>query len=174
MRPITHRPVAGSCLAVLLTSLAVTQSGTLHAAPNAGPFAVSNASSTLSSAAPAAGQPAARATSRRITPNDGGGKSIAPSFMERPGIVEFSGQLIARPLQTLTPSDRARIDAAVAASGTVLKYYPEVDEYVIDVTPPAPASGSVTHGPAENARAGELMRTGLFEYVHPNWICYPP
>jgi subtilisin family serine protease len=168
----------------LLTSLAVTQTGTLHAgqntAPNAGPFAGLNASSNtgsgLQAGSSAAAQPAARATPRKITPNDGGGKSLAPNFIERPGIVEFSGQLIARPLQTLTPADRARIDAAVAASGTVLKYYPEVDEYVIDVTPTdpaAPASGSVTHGPAENARAGELMRTGLFEYVHPNWICYP-
>ncbi|HLO40135.1 MAG TPA: PA14 domain-containing protein [Phycisphaerales bacterium] len=167
MRPNT-RPAAGPCLASLLAAFALTQAGVLHAAQS------------LGSITPASTPPI---DIRAITPNDGGGKSLAPNFKARPGIVEFSGQLIARPLQTLTPADRARIDAAVASAGSVLKYYPEVDEYVIDVTPSAPAAGSVTPnsaaphsampGSAENARAGELMRTGLFEYVHPNWICYP-
>ncbi|MCC6427206.1 MAG: S8 family serine peptidase [Phycisphaerales bacterium] len=114
------------------------------------------------------------AAAQSLTPNitvhagDGGGKSANPHFVARPGVLEFSGQLIARPRQDLTPADRTR--AATAINGLVLKYYPEVDEYVLDVTGTANRSEA---GAAENAQSARLMQTGLFEYVHPNWICHP-
>ncbi len=120
--------------------------------------------------------PLAHTAPRPDSGNDGGGKSINPIFIQRPGVLEFSGQLIARPRQDLPAADRARVDLLLADE--FLKYYPEVDEFVLDVQTAAANRGEAANpdaipGSLESSRAGELMRTGLFEYVHPNWICHP-
>ncbi|MCG3124292.1 MAG: hypothetical protein GIKADHBN_02749 [Phycisphaerales bacterium] len=88
-------------------------------------------------------------------------------YVEKPGELEFSGQLIVRPARGLSPQDQARARAMIDAS--ILKYYPEVDEYVIKT---ASAKGTPA-GTAENEVSRSLMATGLFQYAVPNWICYP-
>ena len=78
-------------------------------------------------------------------------------FVEKTGELEFSGQMIARPLH--------RNDAALAESlaPQTLRYIAATDEFIL----------SVPEGMDENSYAAQLARTGDFEYAHPNWICYP-
>ncbi|QOJ00226.1 MAG: S8 family serine peptidase [Phycisphaeraceae bacterium] len=89
-------------------------------------------------------------------------------FAETPGSLEFSGQLIVRPKQGMSASFVAAARAGL--EGRVLKYYPEVDEYVVDVRGVARAGA---RGEGENELAAALMATGLYQYAVPNWICYP-
>ncbi len=89
-----------------------------------------------------------------------------PLFFEEPGVLEFTGELIVRPRQDLTPAQRARALAGLAANQ--LKHYPEVDDFVVRV----PAMEGPL-GIGENMYAAELMGTGLYEYAHPNWMCFP-
>jgi hypothetical protein len=93
-------------------------------------------------------------------------------FVERPGVMEFTGQLIVRPLQ---PSAwealgvdgpmlaQARAEAAAALANNTVVYYPEVDEYVVTIPP----------GMNENTYSAQLMTTGLYQYAEPNWRCFP-
>jgi len=80
-------------------------------------------------------------------------------FQNRPGIEELSGRMTVRPLQNadLSASARARLD------GLVIKHFPEVDEYVI----------RVPEGMNEDITFEWLMSTGDYEYVHPDWLCFP-
>lgn len=93
-------------------------------------------------------------------------------FAEQPGALEFSGELIVRPM--LRPAVALRInggapDAAPLTAARArlapqqVEYIAATDEYVVRV----PA------GQNENTYAAELLATGEYEYVHPNWICYP-
>lgn len=90
----------------------------------------------------------------------------APKFVERPGHMEFSGELTVRPRQDVVGSRSDQARARIAA--LVQDYYPEVDEYTISI----PASYG-PRGVAENNFAAQLMATGDYQYVEPNWICYP-
>ena len=90
-----------------------------------------------------------------------------PLFAERPGELEFSGQLIVRPRQDLNAEGAAR--ARQRLTGMVKNYYPEVDEYTIFVA----GANERQRGTGENELAAQLMATGDYQYVHPNWICYP-
>lgn len=100
------------------------------------------------------------------------GQSL-PGFSAVRGQREFSGRLIARPVQGREAAARglseaqARILAAearreVAALG-IEREFPEVDEYVVRVPP----------GQTENGVAARLMATGAFSYVEPDWILFP-
>lgn len=95
-------------------------------------------------------------------------------FVAVPGVLEFSGRLIVRPSRGLTPDGDAAARARLA--GLVVRYYPEVDEYVVEV-PAAPGAFDgapyVEAGAGENALSRALMETGLYQYAHPNWTCYP-
>jgi subtilisin family serine protease len=90
-----------------------------------------------------------------------------PVFVERPGELEFSGQLIVRPRQDLDQAGEARARERLA--GMVKTYYPEVDEYTIVV----PGGEQLARGEGENELAARLLATGDYQYVHPNWMCYP-
>ncbi len=106
----------------------------------------------------------------------GWGQQVAaadgPMFVERPGLQEFSGQLIARPVQDNDwakrgvglDGARAKAQAAkdAALKHELVEYVWQTDEYVLGV-----GLG------AEERVARELLDTGLFQYVHPNWIVYP-
>ncbi|HMN96145.1 MAG TPA: S8 family serine peptidase [Phycisphaerales bacterium] len=96
-----------------------------------------------------------------------------PLFVEIPGEREFSGFLIARPLQPddaearqiEEPRRQALVLRAILelhALG-VEREFPEVEEYVVRV----PA------GSNENDEAQRLMATGGFSYVEPDWTLYP-
>lgn len=93
-------------------------------------------------------------------------------FMERPGVLEFSGQMIARPLQAdalealgLDPAtiDSRRAAAALRLDPMLKRYVSLTDEHII----------VVPEGHDENSLAAVLMATGDYQYVEPDWICYP-
>lgn len=104
-------------------------------------------------------------------------------FVERPGITEFSGQMIVRPLQPEALAAQLRLSlagrdgdtdvtAAVAATRAraveriaphVIEYVRQTDEYIVDLPEWAD----------ENSFADALMATGEYEYAVPNWICFP-
>ncbi|MBX3361591.1 MAG: S8 family serine peptidase [Phycisphaeraceae bacterium] len=94
------------------------------------------------------------------------GAAARPAFAEVPGKMEFSGQVTVRPRQDLN-ADRSQA-ARARLDGMVLKHYPEVDEYIVRVP-----EMNGPRGVAENQIIADLMSTGDYQYVEPNWICYP-
>lgn len=93
-------------------------------------------------------------------------------FVEVPGVTEFSGRMILRPLQPSAWALRGvgeaeaanrRARALARVDALVVERFPEVDELVI----------RLPEGKSENQLAAELMATGDYQYVHPDWICYP-
>jgi thermitase len=95
--------------------------------------------------------------------------SVVDTWVEVLGETEFSGELIVKPRPNLSPHDRARAEAAMA--GRVRRTYPEVDEFIVDAA--AAPAGSGAPGDAERRMAADLLDTGFFEYVWPNWRCFP-
>ena len=99
--------------------------------------------------------------------------ALAQEFVEIPGEMEFSGIMIARPLQPSEATSRGldsfeqrRLTESALRSLAglrVRKYFPEVDEYLLEVP----------QGETENSLARRLMATGAFQYVHPDWTVYP-
>ncbi|MBM3991637.1 MAG: hypothetical protein FJ298_11600 [Planctomycetes bacterium] len=99
--------------------------------------------------------------------------AFAQEFVEVPGEMEFSGVMIARPLQPEEASGRGldrfaqrrltEVALRTLAGLRVRNYFPEVDEYLVEV----PA------GDNENSLSQRLMATGAFQYVHPDWTVYP-
>jgi subtilisin family serine protease len=87
-------------------------------------------------------------------------------FTEVRGEREFSGELIVRPLQTLDTAGRAAAVRRLAAWPG--RRNERTDEWVIGV-----GVGPMMPGTAENSVSAELMATGLFQYVCPNWTVYP-
>ena len=94
-------------------------------------------------------------------------------FVEIPGDREFSGQMIARPVQPDTWADRgvkpeqatlnAQAAGASMAAFNVVEFVWQTDEYIFEV----PA------GSSENQVANQLMATGNFQYVEPDWTLFP-
>ena len=95
-----------------------------------------------------------------------------PDFVEVIGNMEFTGRMIARPLQVqharkygMTRAEVRRrgrnADAALAAY-PLADYAMPTDEYIIEV-----GLGN------ENLVAKELMAQGNFEYVEPDWRVFP-
>jgi len=78
-------------------------------------------------------------------------------FVNRPGRTELSGRLIARP----TESGLAAARELVAPRA--LQFYPEVREFIVQVP----------EGMQDRHYAQELLGTGFFEYVVPDWVIYP-
>lgn len=107
----------------------------------------------------------------------GGSRALAQGklelFDEIPGVREFTGTLIVRPLPAELLAERLGGDAwraeqtlrraRAALASTTLRYYPEVDEYILRL----PA------GKDENSYAADLLRTGAYQYVHPNYRVFP-
>ncbi len=93
-------------------------------------------------------------------------------FVEKPGDMEFSGFLVVRPLQqnrvarseVLAARDHA---ARARLAGITAKYYPEVDEFIVRVPSGMP------RGAGESLLAADLLSTGDYEYVVPDWTCFP-
>ncbi len=99
-------------------------------------------------------------------------RQSAPEFVEHVGSMEFTGHMIARPLQASKAMEysmsRQEVRRRAREADAALQAYPLVDyseftdEYIIDV-----GLG------AENAVAQELMASGNFEYVEPDWRVFP-
>lgn len=113
---------------------------------------------------------AAAAALLAVTP---AGAGAADQYYEIPGVREFTGQLIARPLQI--EAQRAQgvgLEAAVARFKAAhdqlrglapLEYVPQTDEYIL----------AVPAGRTEIEVIDELMATGRYQYVEPNWLVFP-
>ena len=123
---------------------------------------------------------AAVATSGAAMAGTGPSPAPAPSvaqggvvFVEIPGSMEFSGQVIAKPLQFDTLADRglnqAQISGVLAQVQATLApfhevwYEPLVDHHVM----------AVPAGMTDNQFINLLLATGLFEFVEPDWTLYP-
>ncbi|PCH81791.1 MAG: hypothetical protein COB96_02385 [Planctomycetota bacterium] len=75
-------------------------------------------------------------------------------FVERPGELEFSGFMIARPQSEQGSTRLAGYD--------IIEHVSDTNEFIF----------AVPSGSTENAVAASLMATGEFEYVEPDWRCY--
>jgi len=92
---------------------------------------------------------------------------------EIPGSMEFSGRLIAKPVQIETLSDRGlspdQIGDTIRQAQALLARYvehwyePLVDHHTI----------VIPDGMTEAQLIADLSATGLFEFVEPDWILYP-
>jgi len=124
--------------------------------------ALAAATQGLSLSPPAARGPAASPVAR------------AAPFRQIPGEKEFSGRLIVRPWQ---PDDLARQGLSMAEAAVrivqartmvqryhVREYVSTTDEYILEVGTP---------GRDDLAAARELIASGLYQYVEPDWIVYP-
>lgn len=90
-----------------------------------------------------------------------------------PGVREYSGRLIARPIQiddaVASGMDAGQAQAAQADARKLVQAYAnrsyvwQTDEYLFDV----PA------GATEALVIAQLMATGTFQYVEPDWIVFP-
>lgn len=83
-----------------------------------------------------------------------------PQFVNEPGRHELSGRMIARPVQD---DPLARLAARAEVEAWVVREYPAVDELIL----------AVPDGLDANHFAAQLLASGRWEYVHPDWICYP-
>ncbi len=94
-------------------------------------------------------------------------------FVEVPGDHEFTGRMIARPrslaewtaagsTEARARLERNRAQRAVEAF-EVVAYVPQTDEYLL----------AVPAGRSEDEVANELLATGRFRYVEPDWLVYP-
>lgn len=88
------------------------------------------------------------------------------------GVQEFTGQMIVRPMQIDTMMtknfsvEQIQSKAVRAKSRlrvNMVRYHVETDEYVV----------RIPFGKDENSYSKELMNTGDYEYVIPNWRVYP-
>lgn len=94
-------------------------------------------------------------------------------FVPVPGVREFTGKMIARPLQATDLQARGLTPDAVGeslatarlemAQYQVDRYVASTDEYIFEVP----------NGSTESTVAARLMATGAFQYVEPDWLLYP-
>lgn len=97
----------------------------------------------------------------------------APEFVAIPGSREFTGRMIARPLQATVLQARGLSSEVIGQSlatarlemtlYTVESYVAQTDEYIFEVPT----------GSNEADVASRLMATGAFQYVEPDWLLYP-
>ncbi|HRF61190.1 MAG TPA: S8 family serine peptidase [Fimbriimonadaceae bacterium] len=93
-------------------------------------------------------------------------------YVEVPGVKEFTGEMIVRPLQPdrlakmgiTGVAAQTKIARAISrVSNQVLRYIPETGEMVIQVA----------RGSNENSTSAALMATGDYQYAEPNYRLYP-
>lgn len=94
-------------------------------------------------------------------------------FEERPGRLEFSGELIAKPVPVEALARRGIVGPAAerirqearrrALANPGARYEPRLDWVIF----------RVPRGETESSYASKLLATGQYEYVEPNWRVYP-
>ncbi len=93
-------------------------------------------------------------------------EQAAERYYEIPGVREYTGQLIARPMQpdgTRAAEATHEAAAVTLAHFDLIEYVWQTDEHFLLV----PA------GRTELEVIDDLMATGMFQYVEPNWRVYP-
>jgi len=92
-------------------------------------------------------------------------------FTQVNGVREFTGEMMVRPMQisdlmaqgySQNQAELLRRVAAERLHGLVLELMAPIDVYVI----------SLPSGVDENTMAADLMASGMYEYVHPNWLVF--
>lgn len=100
------------------------------------------------------------------------GDSGEKIFKENPGSKEFSGRMIVRPLQvdaliaqglSVAQVAAKREQAASRLDQIRIRHEIAMDEHIV----------ILPDGFDENSFSSELMRTGDYQYVEPDWLCYP-
>lgn len=129
-------------------------------------FALTAAAAGLLAALPAgAADRPAGATAATVS-------SDAPRFVERPGEMEFTGRLLLRPKSARELAadgvrglaiERRRTDAVDRIAPLVVEHAAGPDRWTIEV----PA------GHDESSFAAELLKTGDYAWVHPDWMLFP-
>lgn len=98
--------------------------------------------------------------------------SSLKQFEEVAGVLEFSGELMVRPMQvhdlmaqgySQSQAELLRRAAGERLHGLVIELMDPIDVYVI----------TLPSGVDENTMAADLMASGMYEYAHPNWLAYP-
>ncbi len=98
----------------------------------------------------------------------GGQDPLHPHFTEVKGDHEFSGRMIVRPKQiadleqggySARVSLQRKLHSASLVSSVAIQYRPQLDEYIV----------KVPRGYTEDRYAGELLASGDFQYVEPDW-----
>ena len=81
------------------------------------------------------------------------------------GIQELSGRMILRPVTSsgVKPSLGAATADSLLAHYERIDFVPQTGEWIL----------RVPRGQTEEQVAAELLATGLFEYVEPDWMVYP-
>jgi subtilisin family serine protease len=107
-------------------------------------------------AAPAIAQQAGAlpAVTHQAVAQEGIASNTSRIFVERPGELEFSGLMIVRPLP-----DKEADECAEQLVLTI----PETGELIV----------AVPESHDENSYAQWLMATGNYQYVEPDWLCFP-
>ncbi len=97
---------------------------------------------------------------------------LAQPYVEIKGVKEFTGRMIARPIQDADWASRGLTKAQMGANAQaaanavapdLIKFEMDIDWYII----------AVPKGETENMTGARLMKTGLFEYVTPDWLVSP-
>ena len=94
-------------------------------------------------------------------------------FVEVPGVREFSGIMIVRPIQPEVLQEAGLSESDIIAFSDmvrtdimaydVLEYVPQTDEYIV----------ALPSGWTEDRMADTLMPTGYYQYAEPDWIVHP-
>jgi subtilisin family serine protease len=84
-------------------------------------------------------------------------------FVERPGVLELSGRMIVRPAVRPGLGGARAAAARARLAPHVLEHVVETDEYVV----------RLPDGATEQDYAERLLATGDYQYVEPDWICFP-
>ncbi len=103
-----------------------------------------------------------------------GDKNGFEAFVEIENSMEFTGEMIIRPIQESQGVDfgydadtinamRDNAVQAIHANTEVLEYVWQTDEYIIQLP----------EGVTETELAQQFMESGLFDYAEPNWLVFP-
>lgn len=98
--------------------------------------------------------------------------SPTPKWVEAPGVTEFTGRLIVRPLQVrdLMAQGYTRAEALeINQKATRRAQQWDYKEYVADTDETVMI---IPEGHDENSMTAWLMATGDYQYVEPDWLCY--
>lgn len=96
----------------------------------------------------------------------------ATTFTPVKGVRELTGTMIVRPIQldsmmskswSLAKINGLKSRVRAKFGSSILRYYPETDEYVV----------KVPKGTTESKYASALMATGDYQYATPRWLVYP-
>jgi subtilisin family serine protease len=112
-------------------------------------------------------------SSAAVADSSGPERHADKKFVEKPGVREFSGRLIVRPLQYKAwkarglshqeAVDRVAKARQIIVTKKVIKHVRKTDEYIV----------RVPEGETEAKVSNALMANGLFQYAEPDWIVYP-